>query len=333
LRDLARISEISQSLHRQPSPRAILSTAVQEAGQHLRATRCIGVVGAAGRPPQMASEYCVPGAEPTAGALLIRLLAQIEQAPANELGGMLVQAQSAPILRDLGLESALGVSLIDSATRARAGMMVAGFATAHAWRPHETYFLQAVGDQMLLSINHTQLRTLARTLGAADEKTGLLARSSYQDCLLQEVQRAKSQAGTLSLAVLQIDRGPDLLRQHGDSQLDRYLEELARTFEPLTRQTDIAVKYTSWAIAFILPDTALAGAESQAEKLRQAGAGVRPPWDDAPLALSASVAEAMARPDYESEDIVTELINRAEAGLDEAQRRGNTVFAPRVLAT
>jgi hypothetical protein len=37
------------------------------------------------------------------------------------------------------------------------------------------------------------------------------------------------------------------------------------------------------------------------------------------------VAEAVARPDYESEDIVTELINRAEAGLEEARGRGGDV--------
>ncbi len=84
----------------------------------------------------------------------------------------------------------------------------------------------------------------------------------------------------------------------------------------------MAIKYTSWAIAFILPDTPLAAGESQAEKIRQAGAAVRPPWDGSPVAFSASVAEAVARTEYDSEDIVTELVNRAEAGLDEARRRG-----------
>src|SRR5262249_760355 len=64
LRDLAKISEISQVLPRQNSPRAMLSTAIQEVGQYLRATRCFAVIGPAGRPPQMASEYCAPGIEP-----------------------------------------------------------------------------------------------------------------------------------------------------------------------------------------------------------------------------------------------------------------------------
>jgi PleD family two-component response regulator len=92
----------------------------------------------------------------------------------------------------------------------------------------------------------------------------------------------------------------------------------------VTRQTDLAIKYTSWAIAFVLPDTPLAAGESQAEKIRQAGAAIRPPWEGSPVALSASVSEAVTRAEYESEDIVTELINRAEAGLDEARRRGGS---------
>jgi diguanylate cyclase (GGDEF)-like protein len=328
LRDLAKISEISQLLHRQPSARATLSTAIQEVGQYLRATRCLAAIGAPGRPPQMASEYCAQGVEPVPGSLLVKLLGSLEQAAPDSLGGLLVLQAAAPVLRDLGLDSALGVPIFDPESRTQSAMIIAGYAAAHTWRPHETYFLQAVGDQMLLGVNHTRLRTLARTLGAADEKTGLLGRSAYQECLVQETQRAKSQGTTLTLAVVEMDRGPELLRQHGEASIERYMEQLAKSLEMVTRQSDLAVKYTSWAIAFILPDTPQALAEAHAEKIRQAGAAVRPPWDATPVALSASVAEAVARLDYDSEDIVTELINRAEAGLDEARRRGGgTVVA------
>jgi len=322
LRDLAKISEIGQSLHRQPSERAMLSTAIQEVGKYLRATRCFAVVGAAGKPPQMASEYCAPGVEPAPGSLLMRLLAQLEQATPDGMGGLVLQQQAAPILAELGLDSALAVPMSDPETKAQAGVMVAGYATGHSWRAHETYFLQAAGDQMILGVSHARLRAMTRTLGAADEKTGLLARSSYLDCLLQETQRAKSQGTTLALALVELDRGAEQLRQYGEGSMERYMEQLARTLQTMTRQTDLAVKYTSWSIAFILPETTLAGAESHAEKLRQAGAAVRPPWEGSPVGLSASVAEAIARVDYESEDIVTELINRADAGLDEARRRG-----------
>jgi GGDEF domain-containing protein len=82
------------------------------------------------------------------------------------------------------------------------------------------------------------------------------------------------------------------------------------------------VKYTSWALAFILPDTKLADALLLAEKLRKVSGNVQPPWNQSQLSLSASVVEAVARPDYDAEDIITDLINRAEFGLEEARKKG-----------
>ena len=82
-----------------------------------------------------------------------------------------------------------------TAAQTQAGMLLACSAVSRSWRPNETYFLQAIGDQMLLTVNHLRMRTSARTVGAADEKTGLLARSSYLDCLLHEAQSARRLAG------------------------------------------------------------------------------------------------------------------------------------------
>ena len=100
------------------------------------------------------------------------------------------------------------------------------------------------------------------------------------------------------------------------------------------RQNDVAVKYTSWSLAFVLPDTSLAGAQNLADKLRRAAAGIRPPWDATSITLSAGIVEAIAKPDYESEDIVTDLMNRAEFSVEEARKRGGdivvTLEAPKV---
>jgi len=332
MRDLAKISEISQSLFRLPSARAILSATINEIGSYLHATRCLAIIGPPGKPPQMASEFTVPGMEQAPGGLLVRLLADLERAAPDALGGLPLDAAASPALRELKVQTALGVILTDRDTQTPAGMVIAGYSGPHAWRPNETYFLQAVGDQMLLSVNHTRLRALARNLGAADERTGLLSRSSYQDCLLNETQRAKSQGTALSLALLEVDHGPELLRQQGEAQLEQYIEQLAHTLGGVMRQADLAIKYTSWTIAFILPDTALSAAQALADKLRKVGGQVQAPWEGAPLALSASVAEAVTRPNYEAGDIVTELINRVEAGLEEAHDRGgDALVAPRIL--
>ena len=198
----------------------------------------------------------------------------------------------------------------------------AGFAGPHAWKPNETYLLQSIGDQMLMCVQHTRLRSLVRTLAVADEKTGLLARSSYIDCLLNESQRARAQGLPLTLALLQVDGGPELLRLQGEAPFERYMEQLGRAVHAIVRQTDLAVKYTSWALAIVLPDTPLLGAHALAEKLKKAASALRPPWDGVQVTTSVAVAEAIARQDFDGEDIVTDLINRAEAGLEEARKRG-----------
>ena len=175
---------------------------------------------------------------------------------------------------------------------------------------------------MLMSVSHTRLRSLVRRMGVSDVRTGLLSRTSYMSCLLAEADRARSQGTPLSLAILQIDRGGELIRQQGESPLERYLEQLARSLQPIVRQSDVAVKYTAWSLAFVLPDTAMAGARNLTDKLRRMAATVRPPWDGGPLTVSAGIVEAVARPDYDCEDIVTDLMNRAEMSLEEARRRG-----------
>jgi diguanylate cyclase (GGDEF)-like protein len=326
LRDLSKIAEINRIIYRQATPRSVLSVTVNEVGKHLRATRCLAVIGAPGAPPQVAAEYCAPGVEPSPGSVLVRLLAQIERAAPDALGGLPLDASAAAVLREIGLETALSVLLTDKETQESAGMLLVGYSAIHPWRANETYFLQAVGDQMLLTVNHTRLRSLVRTLAVADEKTGLLARSSYQDCLLGEAQRAKTQGTPLALAILQVDRGPELALAHGETVLDRHIEQVARALQPVVRQTDLGVKYAAWALAFILPDTPLRNARALAEKLRKVAAGVAPAWGEGPLTLSAAVVEALARAEYDSEDIVTDLMNRAETSLDAARKSGGNTL-------
>src|SRR6266568_3349882 len=305
LRDLSKISEINQKIFRQQTPRAMLNTAVTEVGTYLQVTRALAVVGAAGRPPEMAAEFCASGVKAAPGAQVVLLLAHLEKAEPDELGALIVQAAEGSILRDLRLNTALGVIISDKETQMPAGMLIVAHAEEHKWRPNEAYFLQAIGDQMMMSVSHTRLRSLVRRMGVSDERSGLLSRSSYQSCLLTEADRARTQGTPLALTILQIDRGAEILRQH-----------------------DVAVKYTSWSLAFILPDTTLAGAQNLADKLRRAASGLRPPWDSTQITLSAGIVEAVPKHEFDSEDIVTDLINRAEFSIEEARKRGgDTVVA------
>jgi diguanylate cyclase (GGDEF)-like protein len=312
----------------------MLNTAVNEIGEYLRVSRALAVIGSPGRPPDLAAEYCGPNMKPAPGAQVVFLLAQVEKADGDELGGLVVENTPGSVLGELALRTALGVKITDRETQQPAGMIIVGQAEPRKWKPNETYFLQAIGDQMLMSVSHTRLRSLVRRMGVSDERTGLLSRSSYQSCLLTEADRARAQGTPLALTILQIDRGGELLRQQGESPLEKFLEQLARSLQPIVRQNDVAVKYTSWSLAFILPDTTLDGAQNLADKLRRAAAGIRPPWEASAITLSAGIVEAVAKSDFDSEDIVTDLMNRAETSMEEARKRGGdtvvTLGAPKV---
>jgi hypothetical protein len=136
LRDLSKISEINQKIFRQQTPRAMLNTAVSEVGSHLHATRCIAVVGAPGRPPEMSAEFCGQSSKAAPGAQVVLLLAEMEKAEPDELGGLVVDGTEGSILKELGLATALGVMITDKETQAPAGMLIVGHAEPHKWRPN-----------------------------------------------------------------------------------------------------------------------------------------------------------------------------------------------------
>jgi diguanylate cyclase (GGDEF)-like protein len=326
---LAAIGEINRLMYRQATPREVLSKTAAEIAKHLGVTRCIVVIGAARDGAQTTAEFFLPGVQAASAPSISSLVETVSRTSPDSLGGVELHVASAPPLRELGLESALGVTLTDKETQAAAGTLLVGDAKPRKWKPNESFFLQAVGDQLVLSVNHTRLRSLVRSLAVADEKTGLLSRGAYTDCLLVESNRARAQGTPLSLVILQIDHGGEILRQHGDAAVEGYIEQLARALSSAVRQTDVAVKYTSWSLVFILPDTTLENARSLAEKLRQIATTVPPPWGATDFTVSAVAAEVSSRPGDEAEDRVTEWINRAEAALDEVrQRGGNTLVSP-----
>ncbi len=321
-RDLTAIAEINRLMYRQPSPRDLLMTTAAGVGKHLGVARCLIAVGNPGEAAQLTGEYSAPGISPVNPAHIAAIAPIVSKAAPDSLGGIELRSSTSPELREFGLETALGVVLTDKETQAPSGAMLAGDTVGRKWKANESFFLQAVGDQLVLSVNHTRLRSLVRSLAVADEKTGLISRGAYVDCLLMESNRARTQNTPLSMAIVHVDRGGELLRQHGDAAVDQYIQNLAQALSGSIRQTDVAVKYTGWSLAFILPDTPLDRAQNLAEKLRQVATTVRPSWGAQDLTVSAVVAQASSRPGDEPEDRVTEWMNRAEAGLDEARQKG-----------
>ena len=329
-RDLAAIGEINRAMYRQPTAQEVVAATAAHVGKHLGATRCLIAVGANANETLLA-EYFEPGKDAIGSPRITSIAKLAGTISPDAFGGIVIEGANAAELREVGVESALGVMLTDKETQAAMGALLVGDARPRKWKPNEAFFLQAVGDQLLLSVTHTRLRSLVRTLAVADEKAGLLSRGAYIDCLLSESNRARPHGTPLSLLVIEIDHGGDLLKRYGDAEAESYVDQLTRALCSSIRQTDLAVKYTAWSVVFILPDTTAENARRLSEKLRRIAETVRPSWEPHNLTISAVAAECSSRAGEDAEDRVTEWINRAEAGLDEVrQNGGNTVM---VLAT
>lgn len=329
-RDLGQIAEITRLMYREVTPKEVLGAAVREIGKYLSARRCVAIIGTSGEKSQLVTEFTPAGVKAASATALEKAAAALAKCTPDALGGLSAKLQQMPELRPLELQTVLGVSLTDKETQKPAGILFVGDGAARTWKPNESYFLLAIGDQLMISVNHARLRSLVRTLAVADEKTGLLGRGAYLDCLLAEAKRSKSQGNPLALVILELDRGPEILREHGDAALESHMNDIARAVEPSIRQGDLGVKYSAWSVAFVLPDTTRESAEALAEKLRQLAAQVQPEWSKKSLTIAAVVADASAQFSDEDEDRVTEWINRAESGLEEVRRHGGnrTVSLP-----
>jgi len=192
---------------------------------------------------------------------------------------------------------------------------------------------------MVTALNNAGLRRLVKNLSVTDEKSGLLKRASYIDLLLAESKRALQNASPLSLLLLQLGKGPTMVKEYGDAAVEAAMEKIGQLISGNIRSNDLAFRYDTTTIALILGDTAEKEGMMAVEKLRKLIADVRlSPKDGTekghPLPFSAGLAEAVLRENYDPLDIVTEIINRVEHALAVAlvQGPGKVVAMPAGLA-
>ena len=325
-RDLTAIGEINRLMYRQATPREVLAGTAEQVAKHLGVARCLIAAGGASKNTHLIAEHFAPGITSAGPAQIAALTGAVLRGSPDAVGAVPLDPGAIPALADLGVGSALAVILTDKESPSASGMLLVGDTGPRKWKPNEGFFLQAVGDQLVLAMSHTRLRSLVRSLAVADERTGLLSRGAYIDCLLAESNRARIQNTPLSLVVVQIDRGNELVQQHGEPAVQAYVEQVTQALCSAVRQTDVVVKYTAWSLVFILPDTTYENAKSLAEKLRQVASTVQPGWEGHTLAISGVVAQATARSSDDAEDRVTEWINRAEAGIEELRHRGGNAI-------
>jgi diguanylate cyclase (GGDEF)-like protein len=117
-------------------------------------------------------------------------------------------------------------------------------------------------------------------------------------------------------------RASKMVKQYSEAAVQRMMQEVGQGVCSHIREHDVAIRYGLTDVALVLAETNQKNAMFAVEKLRRVLSGVYLPGTQTTPTFSAGVAEAVLNPAYDSADIVTELINRAEAALQTAIHAG-----------
>jgi tetratricopeptide (TPR) repeat protein/GGDEF domain-containing protein len=320
-RDLERIGEITRQMFRQNSATDVATIVAQETGKHLEVSNCGVVLTSSLNAPAVCVQYAVDGAPALSEEKTLELAESCARQTFDHTGVCEMGGGKSALMKTARLSSVLCAKLTDKETHAVLGHLFVTSGRERKWRPNERFFVQAIGNQLSIAVAHVRAQTAARASAFTDERTGLVSRGAYVDCLLVESSRGRTHNTPVSLLILHVNHS-DPVPPQGQAALDKYMEQLSRALRAAARPGDMAVKYTPWSVAFILPDTNLKAAQTLGEKLTKTAGTVHAPWQSngSGSKCSVVVAEAAGRIFDDNEDCVTELINRAETAFEEVRQ-------------
>ncbi len=325
--DLTRISEITRNIYRQGTVKTVLSTSVNEIGKTWKVSRCVAGLCTPGKPPSAALEFCATGVKPSDVMSIVKLVTTLVQftsdgnpLPVEDVASSSKLAKLAPVTQALEVQSMLALPMIDGDVPIGV-VILEQCDRMRRWRSNEIMVLKTVVDQMVIATAHVKLRSLMKTLAVTDERSGLLNRNNYLECLLSECVRGQKQNTPLSVALLQFGYAPQKMRELGDEVVQQFMQDAGTALVAHLRQNDIGVRYDKTTLALVLPDTKGKDTFFVVDKLRKVAAAIKIGEREG-LPLAAGIAEAILNDKMDGIDSVTELINRLEAALDEASKDG-----------
>ncbi len=329
---ISRVSEITRNIYRQSNVKSVLFAAVNEIGRYWNASRCVAGLITPGKPPSAAMEYCAPGIKQSEVTAIVKLIQTMQSLCVRNTGTVsipnaLESADVAPILQELislNIHSILAVALMDG-TEHVGVLILEQCGSQRQWQGTDHVVLGTIAEQMVLAVNNARLRSLVKNLAVTDERSGLLKRSSYLDVLLSEVTRSQPSNSPLSVMLMDFGKASTMVREIGEEPVESLMQQLGQLIASHIRQNDVAIRYDLTQIALILADTNDKNAFFVVEKMRRLMSNLRVPVKESPIAMTVGIAEAVLHDAYDPVDVVTEVINRAEASLARAKSEGGNI--------
>ena len=324
---LTKVAEITRKLYSQNNAESVLKTAVNEIGGQWKAGRCIAAMRKPGLPPSSVQEYHADGLIPGSSTVMVKLVETLQDLAVargtvtiNSAGNAPELLSVRPALEELQVESLLAFPLVEG--NDQLGVMVLAQNAPRAWNPNEVLVIKTLTDQVVIALNNAGLRRLVKNLSVTDEKSGLLKRASYLDLLQAETRRGLQTGTAVSVLLMQFGRRGALIKEHGEPAVEKVMEQIGQLFSQNIRTNDLAFRYEATTVALILGDTGEKEALMAVEKLRRLLAEVNFPGKKNGVEFSAGLAQAVMRQHFDPVDIVTEVVNRADAALEQAVGQG-----------
>ena len=185
---------------------------------------------------------------------------------------------------------------------------------------HVIEYTRNVTDRKRFEDDRQRLIDRLEHLSKTDGLTGLLNRRALTEQLEYEIDRARRYGAELSIILCDLDNLKEINDTHGHLAGDMALQLLSATVRNTLRSVDIAGRYGGDEFLLIVPQTALAGAMSIAEKIRSAAWKTEVQLEgERRITLSLSIGVARLGPLSENMD---GLISRVDAALYTSKSTG-----------
>ncbi len=324
--NFARVTEITRNIYRQGNVKSVLFTCVNDVGRHWGASRCVAGLCTPGKPPSAALEYCGTGMKQSEVMALVKLINTLQAKLVTEgvvaIGDASTGADpGSQYIASLGIKAVLAVPLMDGDEHVGI-LFLEQCDQPREFRQTDIVVLKTIADQTQQAVQNAKLRSLMKTLAVTDEKSGLLKRTSYLDVLLSETRRSLPQSSPVTVMLMHFGRPTALIKEIGEAGVQNLMQSIGQAICSHIRQNDVAVHYELTTIAVILSDTTEKNAFFVVDKLRKVMAGTKLPGTNREIVMTVGIAEAVVQPRFDPVDIVTEVINRAEAALEAAKSEG-----------
>ena len=216
-----------------------------------------------------------------------------------------------------GMESLLVLPLV--VREEPIGTLIVASKTSGAFKGSSRETLQALANQVAVSLSNARAVRQLEELATTDGLTGCLNKRAFLAELDQKLMAAQRFGRKLSLIVTDLDHFKSVNDTYGHATGDRVLQELGRVLKQMKRETDLVARFGGEEFCVLCEETDARGAQLLAERVREQLAGTELQTELGKLKVTASLGVATF-PDHAKS--AEDLFSQGDKALYAAKHQG-----------